>query len=79
MTITEALNIAGENGKIVRTSDVPYGSEFYLQATNTHSRIVMFSDGEQLGIRWEPTFDDLVAKDWTVVEKGETSKGWNRH
>lgn len=70
MTIVEALKIAGENGKIVRAKDAECDDKFYLKVTNAYSRIIVFSNGEQIGVRWEPEFNDLIAKDWLVLKKG---------
>lgn len=70
MNIQDALKMAGINGKIARAYDLEADPNFYLVPTNRQSRILMYSDGEQISIRWEPRFDDLVADDWVVIGQG---------
>lgn len=69
MELIDALKMAGRNGKIVRASDLKYDSTYYVQATDTKGRLIAFTHGEQLSVCWEPTFTDLVANDWLVVQK----------
>ena len=71
MELIDALKMAGRNGKIVRASDLKYDSTYYVQATDTKGRLIAFTHGEQLSVCWEPTFTDLVANDWLVVQKGD--------
>lgn len=69
MNIQKALQVGGINCKIARTSDLA-DSSYHLMPTNRHSGTLMYADGKQLSILWEPKFDDLVAADWVVIEKG---------
>lgn len=71
MELVDALKMAGRNGKIVRASNLQYDSTYYVQATDTNGRLIMFTHGEQLSVCWEPAFKDLVANDWLVVQKGD--------
>lgn len=75
MNIQEAVKIAGIGGKVARSSDIEADPTFYYQITNTLARLIMFTHGEQIGIRYEPSYDDLVANDWVVIKKGTSVKG----
>ena len=70
MNIQDALKMAGINGKIARARELSTDPSFYLMPTNRQKRILMYSDGEQMSIKWEPKFDDLVADDWVVIGQG---------
>lgn len=70
MNIQEALKMAGIEGKIARARELSTDPSFYLMPTNWQKRILMYSDGKKLSILWEPYFDDLVADDWGIIEKG---------
>lgn len=70
MNIQDALKMAGINGKIARARELSTDPSFYLMPTNRQKRILMYSDGEQMSIKWEPKFDDLVAADWVVIGQG---------
>lgn len=69
MNIQDAFKMSGINGKIARVHSLADPS-FYLMPTNRNSGTLMYLNGEQLSILWEPYFDDLVADDWGLIEKG---------
>lgn len=70
MNIQDAFKMSGINGKIARARELSTDPSFYLMPTNWQKRILMYSDGEQMPIKWEPKFDDLVADDWVVIGQG---------
>lgn len=70
MNIQQALKLAGQNGKIARAFELASDPTFYLVPTNRMSRILMYADGEQISICWEPKFEDLIADDWVVIGQG---------
>ncbi|WP_087843037.1 Thoeris anti-defense Tad2 family protein [Lactiplantibacillus plantarum] len=64
MKISKAIKEAQKSGRgIARRSQFP--RPIWLIPTNTTERILMVTkDG--LSSRWEPSTDDLTAKDWIV-------------
>ena len=62
-----------ENGKIIRSSARRPESDIYSEITPTNSYdaclITVLHDGKprKTAGRWNPTADDLMADDWTVI------------
>lgn len=76
MNIQEAVKEAlEENGKIFRSSARKQESDIYAAITPTNSYetclLTLMRDGkaERTSRCWNPTADDLMADDWTVIKE----------
>lgn len=67
MRISEAILIAMKEGKyIYRVSEIETGP-LYIIPTNTIDCCIIISDStNEVGKRWNPTANDLIADDWAV-------------
>ena len=64
MKLRKAIIMAQKNGRgIARLSQFP--QPIWLIPTNTTERIIIVADNKFTS-RWEPSYEDLIAKDWVV-------------
>lgn len=81
MHIHEATAEAARSGKcIARESVDGYGTSM-IKPTNTYDTcLLLYRDGSEDGRfrggrMWNPTLDDLIADDWTVVDASRDKLG----
>ena len=64
MNLRKAIIMAQKTGRgIARRSQFP--RPIWLIPTNTTERIIIVADNK-FTPRWEPSYEDLIAKDWVV-------------
>ena len=68
MNISEATKKAIKKGKyIYRKTEKEEGLDVHVLPTNTLDCCILISDStEEVGKRWSPTANDLMADDWEV-------------
>lgn len=66
MTIDKAVRMAMMTGCRIKRMDDISGCEF--EPTNTDDCIIIHGpEGVKLGVRWNPTADDLISECWVVM------------
>lgn len=72
MNIQEACELSQRTMKpMYRKSEREKGMRFFILPTNDATSLCLIVMKERTQLRWQPSFDDLIADDWEVPGESE--------
>lgn len=66
--IQEAVKMAEENNSCITRSNSWWGKHIKIKPTDTEDCCIMIPQEGQVGNRWNPCKEDLLADDWIITE-----------